>query len=351
MGPSLSVSYTIDPYIFVGVILASVVCLGVGTIAVGLFRLTLRSTRPASSDRVARHALAEIRRQLVEWQVALSPDDALVRAVMAVQSRVGGATLIGSGIGLLLALGSSIAVSLAATGSILATSALGGQVMVGALFCGGLLVGGSVGHWLGVQPYRRASSGIYADLRPRRLSDYRASILRWFPATLAVYDAALTVNLASQIGPSLRLELTGGSILVLPAFPTLFLLPAAMLLVWLSGEWLMRQAVALPRLVVTSDAAVSQRSDEMLRAEMIGVLQSATFLALGYFGEAQWALLTFQPSLRGPALIGWGQATAPLDLALLLAAVVGLPGFLLPAMRGRLGGAVTGWPWRARVAM
>jgi hypothetical protein len=342
MGPSYSVTYTINPYIFAGTILVVCVCLGVGAIASGLFSLRRSSRRQVSTARV-RYTLAQTRRQLVQWQVVLPPDDTLVRSVMAVQRRVGGATRIGSGIGLLIALGSSIAVSVAATGSILATSALDGWVLIGALF-GGSLIGAAVGYWLGVQPFRGADSVVYADLRPRRLSDYRAGILRWLPAALIVYEAALTAVLASQIGSSLRVELNGGVILVLPAFPALLLLPAATLLVWLIGEWLMRQAVALPRLLVTSDAAVSQRADEMLRAQMIAGMQTFTFVALGYLGAAQWALLAFQLVRPHPH-----PALSPLDLALLLAAAVMLPGFLLPATGGRLGGAVTGWPWSAKV--
>jgi hypothetical protein len=342
MGPTYSVSFPFDHRVFVGAILVLFVCLGVGIIAVGLLTLTLGSTRQAGTGRVVRRALAETQRQLVHWQVAPIPDDTLVRAVLGVRSRVQGATLIGSGLGLLLALASIMAVSLAATGSILATSALSGQVLLGAIV-GGFLIGAAVGYWFGVQPFRRARSVVYADLRPRRLSDYRSGILRWLPAALIVYDAALTADLASQIGPTLRVELNSGGILVLPAFPALVLLPLAMLVIWLSGEWLMRQAVELPRFPVTSDPAVSQRTDEMIRAQMIGILQSATLVALGYLGSAQWALLTFQLARPHPVL-------SPLDLALLLAVAVLLPGFLLPSTRGRLGGAVTGWPWRAKAA-
>jgi hypothetical protein len=151
----------------------------------------------------------------------------------------------------------------------------------------------------------------YADLRERRLADYRTPALRWAGLAIVALPAAAAVPLA----------LAGGTLSPL-------LLPAALFLLLLVAEALLAMTARVPRMVVSADPALARRCDDLLRAQVITSIQTNAFVVVAAGGLAQFVLV--------------GRPASWVTLAGV--ALAGLMALFTVANDCRLGGRVNGWP-------
>ncbi len=207
--------------------------------------------------------------------------------------------------------------------------------MLWALIFLAILPGCACGYSIGFRHARRnARRGVtYGDLRRRRLTDYRSPLLRWVPGLIIFYNICLLFVMPHLLGPVSPLyapERMVGVLLLL------------LLVTFLAAEVLMARVTLLPRLLITSDPVIAQHADDLLRATVIGRIQLGVLIEIGVSLCVQWQLL-YQRFLSSPVL--WlGLLFA---FALWLACLVVL--ILATREGGRLGGAITGWPWRPTV--
>jgi hypothetical protein len=122
-------------------------------------------------------------------------------------------------------------------------------------------------------------------------------------------------------------------------------IPAAMLLALVTGEVIMARLARLPRLFLTANPQSAQRADNLLRALAIGQLQGLVLAAMGYLSVAQGYILTQFGQLSSTSQ-GWNPGSLLFLLEIVFPFVVGLVGFSLPMLAGRLGGSISGWPWQ-----
>ena len=211
----------------------------------------------------------------------------------------------------------------------------------------GIFLGDIVGYTIGVQQQRRAAqrSRTYADLRQRGLADYRSPLLPTLATLLILSFLCFTWAIVIHSGPSLSVQdLFFGDVTTLPSFPWLiWIFPAGMILILLMCEGAMRLVVSLPRLLLTTDPQRAQQTDEVLRVVTIGNMQAFELVTIGTMSLGQWLLLRNESWSLAPL----GTSVA-LGVILLLLGVGGL--YLLSSWCvGRVGGKMTGWPWRKRV--
>jgi len=183
-----------------------------------------------------------------------------------------------------------------------------------------LMVGTGVGYPLAMSVSRRRgpTGPRYADLRERRLADYRTPVLRW-------------VGLAIVAVPCVAALLAGQG-----WWPAL-VVPAEMALAFVVTEALMALTATAPRtVVVTTDAAIARRCDDLIRAQVITSLQMSGFFAIAVAGFLQWLVILGARHVESPAAV----------LTLLGAALALLMGLFAPANDCRLGGRINGWPGR-----
>ncbi len=113
----------------------------------------------------------------------------------------------------------------------------------------------------------------------------------------------------------------------------------AMILTVVAGEALLRHVVHEPRVLLVTDPLTAQRADDLLRALTLTLIQGSVLAMLGGVSQVQWALLN----------VPGGALPVPLSAITFLASypllMVGMVTF---ALRGRLGGAITGWAWTGR---
>jgi hypothetical protein len=266
----------------------------------------------------------------------------VVEDVIRCWNRIASAGVIGLGIAVALGAAGSGALALRATGALLGLSALGGYPLLVAVYLGAL-GGMALGTGLGVVRVRRAARRqvAYGDLRQRQLADYRSPLLRWLlPASIAC-QVIVTALVASTLGARLKIQLVDGSqIAIAPSFWTLAVLPALSLLVFVLGEVLLTYLATLPRLLLTRNPQLAQPADNMVRARTICTAQGLVLLVVAALSQAQWYLLLHNVTPTLPVLDGILLGDALLAFALFAG------GLLAFNSRGRLGGRLTGWPWR-----
>jgi hypothetical protein len=203
-------------------------------------------------------------------------------------------------------------------------------------------VGYALGYTIGVVEERRAAGrGIaYGGLRERRISDYRHPAITAIATLLIVSFVATTLSfLLWDGGRPISID-TGITPLTVTRLAVLAI-PTAMFLLGLAAEGFARYVVALPRLLVTTDIEAAHRSDEMIRALVIGRLHTLLFCILAYFGLYQWFMLR-DALWRFSPLVQIGSLVLPIFSAIC--------GITLALCDERHGGRVTGWPWQKGVA-
>jgi len=264
--------------------------------------------------------LPALRKKLAGW-TATPPDEiadlerriqAYYRSVMVTTTMVIGLVLVLAGVTLLAVMWSGHASAV--------RTMPGGWVPI--VVYPAILVGTGLGYPLAVRVHQRSlpAGPRYADLRRRRLADYRSPRLRWLtPVAIAVQAAAAVTLLAA-----------GGSSIVL-------LMPLFSAAAYVAAELLMWMTARVPRMVVTPDPATARRCDDMIRADIIARLQGLELISVGLAG----VLLEF---LGGNVLRTEALPVRLASLGLLLSAAycmfwaIGLLG-----LEERLGGTITGW--------
>ena len=245
----------------------------------------------------------------------------------------------------LTALGAA-ALSLATTGSLLILFA-GDVYFFGALLLFIGVLGRSLGYAYGVwQLHRLTTSKIaYGDLKPRRLADYRSALFPWIAGIFIVYTILNPLLLMPYLGS--RIPLSPFGILSLDA-PTwvLEVIPAAMLLALVTGEAVMARLARLPRLLLIANPQTAQRADNLLRAMAIGQIQGLVLAAIGYLGVAQGFILLQIIEQVSVTSQGWNTGALLFLSEFVFPFIVGIVGFSLPMLAGRIGGSISGWPWR-----
>jgi hypothetical protein len=260
--------------------------------------------------------------KLVAWKVAPAGSVSDVeRRVRAYQRALGAVTTIAIGLAIFLA---GVAMSAAA---FMGSPALSSAVWFMNACVLAQLIGGGVGYPVAAHlEQRRLPAGPrYADLRRRRLSDYRSPRLRWLVLmAIAVQTAA------------------AGTFLLVEGARVALLMPLLGALAFVVGELHMWSAArvartVVARTVVTDDPATARRCDDLVRAGVIANLQ-------------RWQLFCITcASLIGTAVAAEpGYARTGASGMLLVASTVallysGLCTVGLLAFEERLGGRVTGW--------
>jgi hypothetical protein len=158
--------------------------------------------------------------------------------------------------------------------------------------CSGcILVGYGLGGVFAVWRMRNATKRsvvTYADLRQRRLSDYRSDILRWIPLVTMIAVVIFSLIFVPHLGKTLRpIQFVGGALDMPINLLLLWAVPAAMIVVFLIAEFLMTRLARLPRLLITSGLSISLQADDMLRASVIGMVQTLELVAVACLGLLQ----------------------------------------------------------------
>jgi hypothetical protein len=186
------------------------------------------------------------------------------------------------------------------------------------------VVGTSLGYSLAVRLARRSDDAgpRYADMRRRRLADYRAPVLRWL--------AVAAVALQTAVGIAFGVFLSTWSVLVISA---------VMALTVAVVELQMSAAARVPRMVVTADPVVARRCDDLVRSGVIARLQQLMLVSLMFACFLQMWVLGLARTPDGP--LRYAGALTQLSGYYLAFLGLGLAG-----LDERLGGRITGWGGR-----
>lgn len=198
----------------------------------------------------------------------------------------------------------------------------------------------SIGYARGVSILRKEASGqvTYADLRERRLTDYRSTLFRLLPMLFIASLLLLTLLSLPYLNATLPIPLPGGSQMSISSW-IIGVMLLLMCLVLLLTEIQIGRVVALPRLLLLSSPEKAQQIDNLFRAKVIGELQSFAFLSLSYFGVLTFVLI--QAALS--------KAAGPTQIVTVIALLLWIALFIGAAVsKGRLGGKISGWPWQRR---
>jgi hypothetical protein len=193
------------------------------------------------------------------------------------------------------------------------------------LFVLAALLGTGIGYPVAFWRVRRAAAGgpRYADLRPRRLADYRTPWLGWATAGLVAVEVAVT----------LWLVLAGGYWAALPTTA------GALLAVVVVFELMMALTAGAARTVTAADPALARRGDDLFRSTVVQRIQVLECLVLACVCALQ--SIAF-PQVAEPA--------AAIDVVVsLIGALVFVCLMLFVGFQedGRLGGRVSGWAARS----
>lgn len=262
--------------------------------------------------------------KLVTWKAAPAGGAAdLHRQIETYYRSLAATTSVVTGLALVLA---GLALGLLAWSGLPALQALGDARPFATLWLMqlALVAGTGLGYPIAVRFARRsvAAGPRYADLRRRRLADYRAPGVGW----LAPVGVAIQAVAASSF-----------VLLLHDWWLVLLLLPASLFVV--AGELHMRTTARVPRMVVTADPATARRCDDLIRATVIARLQQAAFYGVAFSAFLGAFLVEGLPSYSR-TLPGMRLATTILALSSLYSALCAVG---VSAFEERLGGRITGW--------
>ncbi|GCE21205.1 hypothetical protein [Dictyobacter kobayashii] len=237
----------------------------------------------------------QLQKSLNRWQVfaEVQPSPKMLADIKQSWRYLRAITLIGGGLGLILMLIGVVIISLLTTGTVDGSDA-GDSAFFTAITYASLFVGFGIGGIFAVWRLRKAAQShiTYADLHQRRLSDYRNGLIHWLLALGLVETIAFSCFFAPHLGSTLRLLQSNGAPLDIPNnLWILSIVPGAIVVISIVAELLMLRIAHLSRLLVTSDPTVSQRADDMLRANVIGMVQIYALITIFYLGLLQNTLI------------------------------------------------------------
>jgi len=329
-----------DQNIFVIVPIGFFLLLGFGIIGWSIYIL-LRGL-PGSAE--------QWQKDLMSWSI-LGPNIApqMLADVKRCRDYLISMSFLAGGIGIVLCMVGWSIIALIATDTSAATTQNNSSFFLASFFASfgiGLGAGAVFAAWhLRNAAKRRVT---YADLRQRQLSDYRSSVFRWLAVAMIAWTFGVLMFFSSHVGSTLQIDLFYTVVSVPNTVWGWYIVPGVMFLVLVVIETVLLRIVGFSRLLVTSDATVSQHADDMLRAMVIGLVQYCELLAL-----AQLAVLPF--SMLSPRLwashywqIGHLPYFSLLSISVFMPGVMQLLGVGILLARGRLGGKFSGWPWQMR---
>lgn len=332
IGQSASYSFTINQPLLAGIFMAAFAAIACVLMVYGALLLTHRldGTRFVNS----RQLQNELRAWSGDAPLTAPQRDALIRQISALT----GWAVLGYGLGLLLAIGATSALALHATGSLASLMASGAYVVTIVEFLGAAL-GFTLGYLVGVRRATRRlppASQTWGDLRVRRPRDYRAPWVAWTPALVMLCSVAPLWLLATQT-THVTLTLCGQT-WTYPTGPTLGVFIALSALTLAVTGVCVRWLAEAPRTLLAADPQAARGADDMQRAVGIGMILGLAWMSSGELLQAAMSMATTSGAGAHQPL------TAPLLTCLYLVGMVAtIGGVFLFALRGRLGGRLTGW--------
>ncbi|MGO8949126.1 MAG: hypothetical protein ACLQUY_16070 [Ktedonobacterales bacterium] len=312
-------------------------CAGIGAIVFGSYV----HNHPGKLNRGRKY----MQQMLLTWQVEQpgASDPAVLEEFIRSQDFIQSSAIIGVGLAAILTVSGTEILLWTLTGS---WDEGVTWLFMPALFLTYLLGYGS-GYLYGVWHLRQqgARGVTYADLQPRGLADYRSRVFPLAASALIAGVTLLTILVSAHLGPQVPIELVGGATLQISRW-IFWAVPAAMLLTLLIAERIMAYIADIPRLFVTSQPQTSQQADNLLRALTIGTLQGYELIVIAGFAEAQILFMMSSLFQSGFWHMTPGPYSAFLNLEFGFALVVVTLGFIVQMLYGRLGGRISGWPWR-----
>lgn len=274
-------------------------------------------------------------RALANWGAldARDADQAEVVRLARHFTRLNGWAVAGGGLGAALGAVLTGALALALTGAL--SGVIGDlSTLFITIFYQGFMLGVTAGYLAATRAVTGETGAVWAGLRPRRVSDYRAGWLAWGTWALALLAiaplaavVALRLPLRLDIGSGPVVEQAGPWALTIAVWA--LAIPA---LAALACHWI----VASPRTLSARDPRMARAADEMRRALAINLALGVTWITCG---------LTLMTVSEVTALT-LSQAFAPVgiavDLLFLAGLLANLFGLGLNMLHGRLGGRVTG---------
>lgn len=331
IGHSVSFSFTIDQNLFALSMIGLFAVVGCAFLVYGVLLLTHRmdGTRFMQSRR--------LRNELWAWSASAPLSSAQSASLMRQFAALTGWAIVGYGLGLLLASGAIVALALQLTGS-LASLIASGSYLLGVVEFLGAALGFTMGYLLGTWRVTRhlPADQTYGDLRVRRPRDYRAPWVAWAPVAVMLCGVAPLWLLATQT-THITLTLCGRS-WTYPTAPTVGVfvgLGALTLAVaWICVRWLAES----PRTLLAADPQAARGADDLRRAVGIGTVLGLTWMASGDLLQSAMSMATSSGAGAHQPM------TAPLLFVLyLIGTATFIGGVILFALRGRLGGRLTGW--------
>jgi hypothetical protein len=326
--------------IFVLVPIGAFLLLGLGTIgwSISIHRRGL----PGSPE--------EWRKDLIHWRI-LGPNTLPQTLVDVKRCRdyLLSTTALAGGIGIVLAMIGWTIITLMATDTLVTANTSSNAFFLASAFLS-VSIGFGIGAVVAARRLRNAAQQrvTYADLRQRRLSDYRSNAFRWLAIAMIVWTFGVFALFAPHAGPTLQIDLLSIVVSVPNTVWGWCIVPGTMLLVFVLVEIVLFRIVGFSRLLVTSDTTVAQHADDMLRAIVIGSVLYCELLALGQLAALPSYILT--PLLWASHYwqIGHLPYFGLLSINLFMPVVMQVLGIGIILGRGRLGGKLSGWPWRVR---
>jgi hypothetical protein len=187
----------------------------------------------------------------------------------------------------------------------------------------------------------------YADLRQRRVSDYRSNAFRWLAVAMIIWTFVVLAFTAPHVGSTLQVDLWSTTVSVPNTVLSWCIVPAIMLMVFVLIEIVLIRIVGFSRLLVTSDTTVSQHADDMLRAIVISSVQYCELLTLGHLAALPYYMFSLSLQHAHYYLqIGYLPYYSLLSISLYMPTIMLFLGLGILLTRGRLGGKLSGWPWQ-----
>jgi hypothetical protein len=286
----------------------------------------------------SRSALQRFWRDLTTWGVTpRDPDSAEIETLHKWFIQLAGWSLFGAGLCGTVASAALAWLAIGASGAL--ASVAGSADLHGTVLYQSFALGWTLGYLAGSYTVTRVASALaWADLRRRRVSDYRAGWLGWGQFALVGVTLALLMMMYLKL-PHIRF--TGASESqpwqTLPNVPLLPALALWALLIPSLGALLCRWIATSPRTMTASDPQVARAADERWRAFSIGIVTGYTWVSCGITltAVANMASLNLTIPLSLPGLA--------LDALSFLGVAASSFGLVLNVLRGRLGGKATGW--------
>lgn len=325
----ISLWYWSHQDVIAGFLLVATALFGLGMAATGVV-----SARWPASD-WGRRNWPYIIRSLRSWgAISASSDQGDIEELAHGYTRFNGWALAGGGLGFTLGALAIGALAFVMTGTLgeLIVHGNAGSFTVVLL---GMMLGVTLGYLAASRAIPRSDDAIWAGLRPRRVSDYRARWLAWVSWALS----ALTfIPLAADVALRAPLALNGLGSPTFPALPIAIVFGAWTLAIPTLSTFACRWIVESPRAMTARDPQAARAADEMRRAQAINLVTSETWM-LG--AQTLYGALLLTPVASATPLPDF--LAFLFVLLILLSGLAYLVGLLLVLLRGRLGGRITGW--------